>query len=300
MPRYTVRTPLAALLALSAAGCATPGTQDPGSPSLAQAVVVDGFNGPEAVRYDPEADVYFVANWNGSGGAADNNGFISRMRPDGTIEQLRFIEGGANGVTLHAPRGMTIVGDTLWTADIGAVRGFHRRTGAPVATVDFSGVDTNFLNDITPGPSGVLYVTDTGKHRVYRIQGRTITTVLDDTVLNRPNGITWDRATGTAIVVPIGGKQVLFRWNPSGTRLEEIPTNAGGRYDGVELLGQERMLVSSQADSMVHVFVRGQSRGSVKTLGAPADIGVDTRRNRVAVPFIARNQVQILPIPAAN
>jgi hypothetical protein len=36
-------------------------------------------------------------------------------------------------VTLHAPRGMSIVGDTLWVADADAVRGFDRRSGAPLA-----------------------------------------------------------------------------------------------------------------------------------------------------------------------
>ena len=30
--------------------------------------VVTGFSGPEAVRYDPDQDVYFVANFNGDGG----------------------------------------------------------------------------------------------------------------------------------------------------------------------------------------------------------------------------------------
>ena len=73
----------------------------------------EGFSGPEAVRYDPDQDVYFVGNFNGSGAALDNNGFISRMSPDGEIAQLRLIAGGTGGVTLHAPRGMTIVGDTL-------------------------------------------------------------------------------------------------------------------------------------------------------------------------------------------
>src|SRR5687767_14279616 len=108
----------AALGAGLLAACApSPSAAPPPRPSAAAAApplaVVDGFSGPEAVRYDPEQDVYFVANFNGPSGEADDNGFISRLRPDGTIETLRFIAGGANGVTLHAPRGMAISGDTL-------------------------------------------------------------------------------------------------------------------------------------------------------------------------------------------
>jgi hypothetical protein len=112
---------------------------------------VRGFTGPEAVRYDPDQDVYFVSNFgDGNLEARDNNGFIARMTPEGAIEAMRFIAGGANGVTLHSPRGMTIVGDTLWVADADAVRGFHRRTGAPLATADFSAHDLGFLNDVAP------------------------------------------------------------------------------------------------------------------------------------------------------
>src|SRR6476660_1259815 len=92
--------------------------------------VRDGFVAPEAVRYDPDQDVYFVGNWGpGAASATDNTGYISRMKPDGQIETLKFIAGGTNHVVLHAPRGMYIVGDTLWVADADAVRGFNRRTG---------------------------------------------------------------------------------------------------------------------------------------------------------------------------
>src|SRR5215210_8258439 len=146
-----------------------------------------GFTGPEAVRYDPDQDVYFVTNWGtGDPAAKDNNGAISRMTPDGVIAQLRFIAGGAGGVTLHSPRGMTIVGDTLWAVDADAVRGFNRRTGAPLATVDFSAYKLGFLNDIAAGPDG-LYVTDTGTDRIYRVAGGRVTIALADTALGNPN-----------------------------------------------------------------------------------------------------------------
>ena len=92
-----------------------------------------GFTGPEAVRYDPDQDLYFVSSWgSGDPGAKDNNGFISRMTPEGTVSQLKFIAGGAGRATLHSPRGMTITGDTLWVVDPDAVRAFNRRTGVPL------------------------------------------------------------------------------------------------------------------------------------------------------------------------
>jgi sugar lactone lactonase YvrE len=286
-----------AALAACAPGPAAREVPPSGLPREARVALVGGFSGPEAVRYDPRQDVYFVGNFNGPGGARDNNGFISRLHPDGRVQSLRFIAGGENGVTLHAPRGMAIVGDTLWAADVDAVRGFDRRTGAPVATVDFSGFAPGFLNDVAPGPEGALYVTDTGKNRIYRVVGRQVSVAREDSTLNRPNGITWDRWGGRLVVVPYGGKQTLFGWRPGQAELEAVATTPGGRLDGVEVLGPGRILVASQADSSLHLVVGGRGRALVRTAGAPADIGVDTRRGRVAVPFIALNQVEIWQLP---
>ena len=259
--------------------------------------VREGFTAPEAVRYDPEQDVYFVSNFGaGDAGERDDNGFISRMRPDGSIESLRFVAGGAGGVTLHAPRGMTIVGDTLWVADADAVRGFHRRTGAPLASVDFSAMDIGFLNDVAADAGGVVYVTDTGRDRIYRASGGA-TLALADGALGRPNGITWDAAGRRFVVVPYGGDSTLRAWTPGSATLVPAGTSGGGRFDGVEVLAGGRLLVASQRDTSLYIFEGGRGRPILKTAGRPADIAVDTRRHRVAVPIIALNRVEIWALP---
>ena len=74
-------------------------------------------------------------------------------------------------MVLHAPRGMYIVGDTLWVADADAVRGFNKRTGEKVANVDFSAFDRGFLNDVAADATGTVYVTDTGRNKLYKVQG---------------------------------------------------------------------------------------------------------------------------------
>ena len=52
---------------------------------------IEGFLTPESVLHDTTQDIYFVSNINGSPTAKDNNGFISRVRPDGAVENLKFI-----------------------------------------------------------------------------------------------------------------------------------------------------------------------------------------------------------------
>ncbi|MFL5618466.1 MAG: SMP-30/gluconolactonase/LRE family protein [Gemmatimonadaceae bacterium] len=297
--------PLAAVVAAVVA-CASTGTPAAGTSAVGGSTtavkpwfVRDGFVAPEAVRYDPDQDVYFVGNWGpGPASRTDNNGYISRMKPDGQIETLKFIAGGTNQVVLHAPRGMYIVGDTLWVADADAVRGFNRRTGDKVANVDFSGFDRGFLNDVAADATGTVYVTDTGRNKLYRVQGPNgPTVVVSDSALGSPNGITWDAANNRFIIVPYGGYKGIRAWVPGATTLTDAGMSTGAKYDGVEVLPGGRVLVSSQADSSLHLFSGSTGHAIIHTLGAPADIAVDTKRNRVAVPVVALNHVEIYELP---
>ena len=309
----------AAILLLAAAGARAAPVHAQQAPRLV--ATVEGLRAPEAVRYDPALDVYFVSNWNdGPPSGLDNNGFISRVRPDGTVDQLRFVAGGANGATLHAPRGLAVVGDTLWAVDADALRGFDRRTGAPLATVSFAGRELGFLNDVAPGPDGALYVTDTGKDVVYRVAGGQVAVAVADSALGDPNGIAWDAAGRRFLVAPFGGARGLRAWRPADARagvgagratLAPAGESSGAQYDGLEVLADgaargggplRRVLVASQADSSLHLFAGAgdgplAGRPIVRLAGRPADIGVDTRRQRVAVPYVARNVVEIWQLP---
>jgi hypothetical protein len=275
----------------------------PATPTLVASA--EGFATPESAIYDAEQRVWFVTNINGNPSQKDNNGFISRLRDDGTLDSLRFVSGGQNGVTLHAPKGQALQGDTLWVADIDVVRGFHKRTGAPVAEVAVAGA--RFLNDIAAAPDGSLYVTDTGirfsprgelQHpgpdRIWRVVGRQVASALETDELAQPNGIVWDDVNKRYIVVPFGGTDLLA-WSPAGT-LTRIGTGPGSQ-DGVALLPGGRILVSSWADSTVFLSTPGGPVALLRGLPAPADIGVDQAGARVAVPLFLDHRVEIWSIP---
>ncbi|MCI0689407.1 MAG: hypothetical protein L0Y54_19550, partial [Sporichthyaceae bacterium] len=225
----------------------------------------------------------------------DNNGFISRLTADGMVDSLRFITGGRDGVTLHAPRGLVIVGDTLWASDIDAVRGFDRRTGAPLASIDLSALEPGFTNDLAAAPDGTLYLTDSGRGRVIRIQGRVASVAFADRALGTPNGIAWDGRTGRLLVVPDGGSRTIYGWSVDGRKLEPVGRGPGN-YDGVEVLPDGRVLVSSKADSSVYLFSRGSRRRLIVGIAVPADIGFDAARSRVAVPRFKDDRVELWAI----
>jgi hypothetical protein len=267
--------------------------------------ITGGLKTPESARHDSDLDVWFIANINGNPSAKDNNGFIARARADGTIDSLMFIAGGRGGVTLNAPKGMAIKGDTLFVADIDAVRAFNKRTGAPIASVSFTGQRAIFLNDVAIGPDGNVYVTDTGirfsptgqmsapgPDRVFSIgAGNAITVVAEGDSLGHPNGITFDRSGGRLIVVPFNATSILAL--RSG---ERTPTAIGagpGQFDGVEVLGDGRILVSSWADSAVYSFRDGQATKIIGGVPAPADIGYDAGRGILAVPLFNSDRVEL-------
>ena len=300
--RETTATPTPAAPAPAAAPAAAPA---PGATKLA---VVEGFLTPESVLHDPVQDIYFVSNINGGPTTKDNNGFISRVRPDGAVENLKFIEGGHGGVTLNAPKGLAIRGDTLWVADIDVVRSFDAKTGAPRDSVSLAGLGAVFLNDIAIAQTGALYVTDTGirfddvgnvlhpgPDRIFRIgSDRQVTVAVRGDTLGRPNGITLDSVGKRFIVVQFGGRSVLA-WKP-GDKAPSVIAKGPGGFDGVEIAGS-RMLVSSWTDSTVSSYETGQEVKVITGVPSPADIGYDGKRNRVLIPVFTGNRVEIWQLP---
>jgi hypothetical protein len=277
----------------------------PSAPAEARKLgTVKDLQNPESARWDPEQGVWFVSNVNGGPGEKDGNGYISRLKPDGSVDSLKFVAGGRNKVTLNAPKGMAIVGDTLWVADIDAVRGFNRKTGAPVASIAVPGA--KFLNDVTAGPDGI-YITDTGVHfgpggasthpgpdRVFRIAGRTVTTALTFKGQPGPNGITWDSTASRFVVVPFGDTTIVS-WAPGDSAPQPVAT-APSMMDGVEALGGGRYLVTSWTDSSLNLVAQGKVTRLAGGIAAPADIGFDRAGGKVMVPQLTENTMELLDV----
>ena len=277
----------------------------PAAPTEARKIgTVKGLQNPESVRWDADQGIWFVSNVNGNPSAKDNNGYISRLKPDGSVDSLKFVSAGRSKVTLNGPKGMAIVGDTLWVADIDAVRGFNRKTGAPIASIPVPGA--KFLNDITAGPDG-LYITDTGIHigangkmthpgpdRVFKIAGRKVTTALTFKGQPAPNGITWDYTASRFVIVP-NGDTTIVSWAPGDSAPQRVAT-APTMMDGVEALGGGRYLVTSWADSSLNLVADGKVTRIAAGIAAPADIGFDRAGGKVAVPQLTENTIELLDV----
>lgn len=68
----------------------------------------------------------------------------------------------------------------------------------------------------------------------------------------------------------------------------------------MERLDDGRLVVTSWSDSSVHVFTGGRDARVIRDVWQPADLGVDTRRGRIAVPLVLQGRVEIWEIPPAS
>jgi hypothetical protein len=76
-----------------------------------------------------------------------------------------------------------------------------------------------------------------------------------------------------------------------------VLATGNGKFDGVEPLGGGRLLYSSWSDSSIHLLANGRDRRIIRNLPNPADIGLDTRRHRVAVPISGGGEVELWELP---
>lgn len=290
-----VRFSLSVLLACAAAACsyhrATKSTA-----SVRPVGVTLGLAHPESVRYDSATDVYYVSNINGDPSAHDGNGFIDVVSADSFKVILTLVHGGTNE-QLSAPKGIALVGDTIWVADIDTLRAFDKHDGHSLGVVDLVPLHAVFLNDVAIGGDGAVYVTDTGSgdssatggNVIFRVAGGKATVALATPALAAPNGITWDAANNRFLLAP-GGKSIQT-WSPGQKAPAPFIVGPGG-YDGIEVLADGRILVTSWADSALHVIRGGVMTTWIRGLNGPADIGVDTRRGIVAVPRLLDDRVE--------
>jgi sugar lactone lactonase YvrE len=298
-----------ALLLLAAAACGTAdrGSDDPhaGMPmATAMDIAEVGFATPEGMAHDTVADVYLVSNINGGPADQDGNGFISRLAPTGAVVTLKWIDGAAEGVTLHAPKGMAIRHDTLFVADIDAVRLFDRAGGAPLGAWPLEGAA--FLNDLAVGPDGMLYVSDTGvepgegglvpngRDGIYRRDGDRWTAVVTGPGLGNPNGILADSAGLT--VVTFGSGEV-YTVDPASGERTVLSKPGAGMLDGVVRVADGSLLVSSWGAQGVYRLTAAQAvRMTMDSVASPADIAFDRTRGALLIPDFLGNRVLVRPV----
>ena len=259
----------------------------------------EGMATPESVLYDAETDTYLVSNINGAPLDKDNNGSITEFAPDGKVVNAKLIEGGKNKVTLNAPKGSALLGGILYVADIDTVRLFDRKTGAPKGEVALKGA--TFANDVAAGPDGNIYVSDSGLNPKFESTGTdsiwvikpgktpTAKALIKSKDLHGPNGLL---VTKDAIHVVVFGAAELQTYDLKGKKVGEFTKIPNGGLDGIAMIGEDLYVSSWGAKTIYKGKLGGEFTAAYTDVEAPADFGVDTKRNRILLPRFMANTVE--------
>jgi sugar lactone lactonase YvrE len=236
------------------------------------------FKVPESVYFDKAGKVLYVSNIDGEPWAKDGAGSIGKLGLDGKVIAAEWVKG------LNAPKGMALSKGTLWVADLTEVVGIDVAKGAVTTRIPVEGAAK--LNDLAVDAKGALYVSDSETKKVHRIEGKTVTTLLEN--LKGPNGVL--AHNGAIYVLDSGG---LFQVQPDKS-LKKLADGMESSTDGVEPLKGGGFIVSAWSGVLYHVGADGSTHVLIDTRPAKAnsaDIGFDPETATVYVPTFFKNTV---------
>lgn len=201
----------------------------------------------ESVIYHPELDLLFVACINGTPpDSLDQDGFISQISPkDGSIINQKWLEG------ISAPKGMGIIGNSLFVTDVDKILEIDIPSAAIVKSYP---VDSAiFLNDISTGADSSVYISDMGSNTIYQIKNQELSTLIQDSTFMRPNGLL---AQGQDLYIVSSGGGNFMKLDLT-SKQYDVVTDSVFRGDGIIPLGNDNFIVSAWIGQVFHVASNG-------------------------------------------
>jgi len=225
---------------------------------------------PESVLPDLKMNIMYVSLIDGAGWVADGKGGVGKMSPDGKTFDGTWITG------LHAPKGMGIVGNRLYVADMGDVIVIDIAKGQIEKRI--SPDSAKGLNDITVTDKGVAYVSDSRSARIWKIENDVATLYLDSV-----KGVNGLKAIGDELYIGAGKNFVKADKNKTITKIADLSQG----IDGIEPVGNGDFIVTSWGGYIFYVSANGAVETLLETHQQKkntADIGYDAKHRIIFVP----------------
>lgn len=235
---------------------------------------------PEAVLYDKERAVVYVANINENPWGKDGNGFISKMDLKGNITNLHWVEG------LSAPKGMGVVGNSLFVADIDEVVEIDINQGSILNRYVVEGTPT--LNDITVH-DGKVYISGSDSNKVFELKDGKVVVILEGD-FGRPNGL-FAEADRLLMITSNSSQLKSFDW---ATQQPTVLVDSLGHGDGIVPVGNGDYLASSWKGELFYItsdWKRIQLLDTREAAINAADIDYVISQNLLLVPTFFDNRV---------
>ena len=233
-----------------------------------------GFTMPESAWYEASIDKIIVSNIGVFGPDGGQDGRLSLVSPDGTLEELDWITG------LTDPKGMASHDGMLYVADAPGLHVVSLADGALLSTVPMAGA--MMLNDVAVDADGTAYVTDFLAGGLYRFGGGTGEVFMPAESLPLPNGIL--ARDGTLWIGSFGeGMQADFSVTaPGGLWQVDVASKAAmpvetaqrlGSVDGMVVIG-EAVIFDDNPTGRMFVHDAEGTRELASVGPGAADLGV--------------------------
>ncbi|PJJ79658.1 ATP-binding protein [Mucilaginibacter auburnensis] len=222
-------------------------------------------------------DLIYASIIDGQPWEADGKGAIAKVGTNGKIINADWVTG------LSAPKGMAIVGDLLYVADIKDIVAISISKGKIDHKITVN--EAGGFNDVSADKKGVVWVTDSQKGAIYKVEGKTATLFMDN--IRGINGI---KAIDDKLYV-LSGKE-MFVTDASKNKTTVVALEQGG--DGIEPVGNGDFIVTAWAGYMYYVNTAKGTKELILDKHATektADIGYDPATKTIYVPTFSANSI---------
>ncbi len=251
-----------------------------------------GLARPESVVHDPATDVLYVSNINGAVMQKDGNGFISRLKSDGTILERSWVTG------FNSPTGLGLRDRTLYVADVDTLVEVNAASGSITKRHPANGAI--FLNDVAVAEDGTVYVSDTPMNTIWRLKDGVFEPWLTSDELEGPNGLLVEG--GKLIVASLGrlksvGQEQeragMFSVNLEDQTIEPLVKGKTiGNLDGLQVLKPGTYLVTDWAEGALYqVNTNGQVDLLIDLNQGSADLSYSPDTGIALIPMMLDNSL---------
>jgi DNA-binding beta-propeller fold protein YncE len=264
----------------------------------AEAFEVSGLAMPESFIVDRLRGEYYISNVAGDPVGKDGHGFITKLDATGNVIARKFID-STREAPLHAPKGLAIVGDYLFVADIDHLKGYEKHSGRLRFDLDLTAYGAVSLTDVTRDAQGNLYVSDRQGNFIAKIEpirAYAISILARGAQLGRPNGLAVNPKTDRLVMVN-GEEGRLYEVAADG-RVNPLVNHTFKDVGGVDFDAAGNLYLSSITGGTIYkVTEEGAVSVIAEHLVTPADIGVDRRNHLLLIPSFDGNSVMTLTLP---
>jgi hypothetical protein len=252
---------------------------------------VRGLEQPESVVQDPATGAIYVSNIAGAIMQKDGNGFIAKLKPDGSIATRQWVKG------LNAPTGMALHDRTLYVADVDELLEINVASGE--ITNRYPAKGAIFLNDVAVGEDGTVYASDTPMNTIWRLKGGSFEPWFANDVLNGPNGLlvqgdklivaSFGKLPGEGQKQELGG---LLAVDIEKQAVSTIGNDRIGNLDGLQALQPGAYLVTDwAAGGLYRVPAKGEAERLIKLGKGSADFAYFPDKKLVLIPIMLNNSL---------